>query len=122
MKIIGVEKSRIFDAAELEKIAEKCANLGLNLVVFGLPQSGKSSLVRAICRKSKGFVTLEEEEVLEEAHVAELRKGFAGKKWAIGHQFPTMDENVSDSYLGRFFVENMGLNPKEWAIIRIKTK
>lgn len=122
MKIISVEKSHIFDAAELEKIVEKCVGLDLNLVVFGLPQSGKSSLVKAICRKSKNFVTLEEDEVLEEWHAVELRKGVAGKKLAVGHQFPTMNENVPDSYLERFLVENMGLNPKEWAIVRIKTK
>jgi hypothetical protein len=121
-QIIVVKKSQIFDKAELAEIVGKCIALDLNLIVFGLPQSGKSSLIKAICRKSRKFHTLSEEESMEEVHDFELRQEHEGMKWAIGHQIPTMDEGISDEFLERFIVEKMGLNPKKWAIIRIMTK
>jgi len=121
-KVFVVKKSQIFEAVELDKIAKKLVKLDLNIIVFGLPQSGKSTIIKAICKKSKEFDTLEEEEAMEEAHAAELRREVAGKKWAVSHQLPTMDENVPDSYLESFLVERIGLNPKKWAITRIKTQ
>ena len=122
VKVIVVRKSQIFDKAELPKIVAKCISLDLNLVVFGLPQSGKSSLIKSICSASKKFDTLAEEESMEEAHDFELRRETKGRKWAVGHQFPTMDESTPDEYLESFLVNTMGLNPKKWAIVRIMTK
>lgn len=121
VRVICVEKSQIFDKAELKLIVEKCVKLDLNLIVFGLPRSGKSSLVRAICAKSGWFVTFEEEEAMEEKHSLELKRDLKGKKWVVGHQFPSMDESVPDAYL-KDFLDKMGLNPQKWVIIRIKTK
>ncbi len=121
-EVIVVEKRKILDANELGKIAEKCVNLNSNLMVFGLPFSGKSSLAKAICKKSKQFVTLEEEEIMEEKNGLAIKKDIGNKRWAVGHQFPGMNENVSDGYLEKFLVENMGLDTTKWTIIRIKTK
>lgn len=122
IKVIVVEKSKILDSAELEEIAKKCSNLNSNLAVFGLPFSGKSSLVKAICKKSKQFITVEEEEITKEENGLAIKKDNGNKKWAVGHQFPSMDEDVSDDYLREFLVENMKLDDKKWTIIRIKTK
>ncbi len=120
-RILTVEKNKILDFKELEKIAGNLAKMNYNIMVFGLPNSGKSALIKAILKKNSGFSTLDEEEVTDKEHVAKL-KIEAGKKWAVSHQYPTMDENVPDEYLQKFLAANIGLNPKKWAIIRIKTK
>ena len=122
IRVITVEKSKILGYAELEKIVEKCVNLNSNLLVFGLPWSGKSSLIKAICKKSRQFITVAEEEITEEKNGIAVKKGIGNKLWAVGHQFPGMNENVSDEYLEKFLVENMGLDTRKWAIIRIKAE
>ena len=88
IKVIAAEKRKIFDKSRLEKLVEECINLNSNLIVFGLPWSGKSTLIKAICKKSNNFITLEEEEVTEEKDDLELRKDIGSQKWAVGHQFP----------------------------------
>lgn len=121
-RIIVLEKSKILNSAELERIAKSLAKINSNLLIFGLPNSGKSLLVKAVCKKSTRFITLKEEEILDEKNGEALKQAIGNKKWVAGHQFPTMDENTPDQRLIDFVIEKMGLNPKEWTIIRIKTK
>jgi adenylate kinase family enzyme len=91
-------------------------------MVFGLPNSGKSTLVKAICKKSTKYWTLEEDEVQCEENGLTIKKDRPGAKWVVSHQLPTMDERITDTALSKFLAEKMGLNPKKWAIVRIKTK
>lgn len=121
MKVLFVKQSKIFNSIELKKIVKKLIELNSNLIVFGLPQSGKSTIVKAVCLQSKKFQTLNEEELILEEDVSKLKQTFGKKLWIISHQYPTLNENVPNNYLIEF-AQQTGLNSKNWAIIRIKTK
>lgn len=120
-KIIRIEKNRILNKTELKKITKNLIKLNSNLMVFGLPWSGKSTIIKAILKKSSEFITLEEEEVLNNSDYLKLRKEIESKKWAVSHQMPSLNENVLDDYLRKFLKKEMDLDPKKWTIIRIKT-
>jgi adenylate kinase family enzyme len=120
-RIIIVEKSRVFGHCELEKIASELAGMNRNLIVFGLPNSGKSTLIKAVLKKNGKFCTINEEELLEEWQASAIVRTHE-KKWIVSHKYPTTDENVPDEQLQRFLAERLGLNPEKWAIIRIKAK
>ncbi len=121
-KVITIESERISDSKKLKKLVKELTALNSNLMVFGLPYSGKSYLIKAICDKDKKFITLEDEEVTEDRNGEKIKEEIGGRKWAVGHQFPTQSESVSDEYLADFLVKKMDLNPEKWLILRIKTK
>lgn len=120
IKIITIEKNSIFDKTKLNKVVKELIALNSNLMIFGLANSGKSTLVKTVCNKDNRFETLDEEEITDDEDTILLNQDT--KKWAVGHQYPTSDETVSDTYLEDFFMEHIGLNPEKWAIIRIKSK
>ena len=113
----NIKSEDIFDAKKITTIASELASLNSGIIVFGLPHSGKSTLVRAICSKDKRFKTLDEEEILsdEDARaILQKSKTF----WCVSHQFPGQNQDVSEDYL-RGFCEGVGLNQKEWLIVKI---
>ncbi|PIU21516.1 MAG: hypothetical protein COT15_01895 [Candidatus Diapherotrites archaeon CG08_land_8_20_14_0_20_34_12] len=117
MVVVPVESSKIFVSSELNKIVEELVSYNSNLIIFGLPNSGKSTLVKRVCSFDPRFKTLEHEEVLSaEDNKRLLRK--CRKLWCVGHQYPTQNQNVSADYL-QWFVAGMGLDIGKWAIIRI---
>ena len=121
IKVITIEKNAIFDKLKLDETVKKLIRLNSNLMIFGLPNSGKSTLVKAICKESKEFQTLEDEEATDNEDMI-LLKQKNGKKWAVGHQFPTSHESISNEELKTFFTSILALEPKKWTIIRIISK
>ena len=122
MQVITVRKSLFEDKQKFKELIEELAGLDSNLMVFGLPNSGKSTLVKAVCGKNSKFCTLPEEEVMDEEGTAEIRTEPEDKKWAVSHQYPAMHGNATDKELKDFLEQKMGLNPKKWQIIRINTE
>ncbi|GEM_PF-2788221 len=122
METITVQKSLFEDKQKFRELIEELAGQDSNLMVFGLPNSGKSTLVKAVCGKNNKFCTLPEEEIMDEESAAEIKAEPEGKKWAVSHQYPGMHGNTTDKELKDFLEQKMGLEPEKWQIIRINTK
>lgn len=116
MKIIRSED--IFVDAKLQEIVKELAKLNSNLIIFGLHHSGKSTLVKAICKADSRFITLKEEEMLSEEDTEKILAN-SGALWCVSHQYPNQSQDVSDGYLAGF-VKSMKLGLDKWNIIRIR--
>lgn len=112
-----VRSNSIFSEHELVQVAKRLAASNLNIIIFGLPSSGKSTLVKTICSADKRFETLEEEEILSKEDGERILKK-SNKFWCVSHQFPGQNQDVSEDYL-KGFVEGMGLKLSEWIIVKI---
>ena len=115
--MIKVKSEHLFDKSELPVIASAIASHGKNIIIFGLYNSGKSTLVREICRIDRRFKTLDEEEIISSEDTEKIMKK-TKKLWAISHQYPTQNQNVSFDYLIKFSITG-NLSPKNWLIVKI---
>lgn len=112
-----IRSKDIFDPEKCKKLAAELAGLDSSLVIFGLPHSGKSTLVQAICETATWFRTLPEEEVLNKADQKLILK-VSNRFWAVGHQFPSQNQGLADLELEKFAV-NQGFSLDKWQIVRI---
>ncbi|MFH1225059.1 MAG: GTPase [Candidatus Diapherotrites archaeon] len=122
MKRAGVmraESAEIFDAEKRAALAGRLAKQGKNILIFGMPNSGKSTLVKAICSADARFRSTGHEELLTERDMGLVRRGKSRGFWAVGHQFPGQGEGIADAELARFAEKTLRLNLEKWLILRI---
>ncbi|MBI4044426.1 MAG: hypothetical protein HY392_01835 [Candidatus Diapherotrites archaeon] len=115
-----MDSKDLFDKEKCALIAKKLASFNKNIIIFGLHNSGKSTLVKAICKADKKFHTLEEEEIISDDDAAKLLEK-SKKLWAVGHQYPSQYQHVSEDFL-QGFAAGMKLTQKIWIIIKIVKK
>jgi AAA+ ATPase superfamily predicted ATPase len=115
MKIVNSQD--IFNKEKCSKIVNELTSSGKNILIFGMHNSGKSTLVKAACKTDKRFKTLEEEEVLSDKDGLKLLKK-SKKLWCVGHQYPGQSQDATKDYLTGF-AEGMGLKLKDWVIVKI---
>ena len=115
MELINSED--IFENNKLQKLVKKLSALNSKLLIFGLSNSGKSTLGNAVCQSDSRFITLEYEEVLSDKDNTKIIVK-SSNLWCVGHQYPNQNQDVSDDYL-LGFAEGMNLDLNKWIIIRI---
>ena len=113
-----IKSADILDSKKVNGIAAGLVSLNSNLLIFGLPHSGKSTLVKVVCKADNRFKTLDEEEILSDKDQKAILKK-SKKLWCVSHQFPGQLQTIPDSELERFF-SSMGLNSSIWTIVRIE--
>ena len=113
-----IHSKDIFKSTKLQGFVNEIVVSEFNIFIFGLPNSGKSTLAKAICKADSRFSTLAEEEILSAEDVEKILIN-SSNLWCVGHQYPSQNQNVSESYLVDF-VKKMKLNLDKWNIIRIK--
>jgi len=115
--MIIVNSKDLFGKKELEKTAGMLIALNKNIIIFGLPYSGKSTLVKAVCKTDKNFKTIPEEELLSDQDIKTVLKK-STDFWCVSHQYPSQKQDVSEHYLNKF-AEKMDLDLKKWRIVKI---
>ena len=113
-----IDSEDIFENTKLQGLAKELVESNSNILIFGLPHSGKSTLVKAVCKADSRFITLKHEEIISCDDNTKI-VGDSPNFWCVGHQYPNQKQDVSDDYLTEF-AENMKLNSDKWNIIRIR--
>jgi adenylate kinase family enzyme len=111
---IIAKDSEIENKRFLFALASGLAQQRKNIVIFGLPFSGKTRLAKAIKDKSQEKTVIDE--WMDSEHSKAIRKQ---KNLVVTHQFPAADRESTEEEIKEFLLKQ-GLLPEEWVVVLIR--